>query len=373
MSRHADLTRRRFAQAAGVAALGSSLVPPAGLGTRDAVAGPMAADCAVSSDEPSKEEIRRQAACFQLVYDSGSRYVNDHSFVRAKDGRWHLFHIVGPVGKGCYDPGSEVSFGHAVSANLRTWQQADDVLSIAPQSRHEPHHLFAPFVCEKDGAYFLFYAGINQTLKIESMCLAGSDDLYHWEKHAFNPVFRPSRNWAEYSPNSGVWGCCRDAHVMAHPGYGHILYYVTWIKGTRGRRVALGAAVSDNLVSWQDAGPVLIRDSAAGYSTTSMESPCVLARDGRYFLFYKHRNETRLVVSADPLQFTDQQDRWFSIAHAAEVLEADGAWYISSCSRDLLDLKHEKSDRTKGLFLARIQWEAAGPVVAPLAAGPEVR
>jgi len=373
MSRHADLTRRQFAQAAGVAALGSSLVPPAGLGTQDAVAGPMAADRAVSSDEPSKEEIRRQAACFQLVYDSGSRYVNDHSFVRAKDGRWHLFHIVGPVGKGCYDPGSEVSFGHAVSANLRTWQQADDVLSIAPQSRHEPHHLFAPFVCEKDGAYSLFYAGINQTLKIESMCLARSDDLYRWEKHAFNPVFRPSRNWAEYSPNSGVWGCCRDAHIMAHSGYGHILYYVTWIKGTRGRRVALGAAVSDNLVSWQDAGPVLIRDSAAGYSTTSMESPCVLARDGRYFLFYKHRNETRLVVSADPLQFTDQQDRWFSIAHAAEVLEADGAWYISSCSRDLLDLKHEKSDRTKGLFLARIQWEATGPVVAPLAPGPEVR
>ena len=168
------------------------------------------------------------------MYDSGRRYVNDHSFIRGRDGKYHLFHIVGPVGKGCYDPGSEVSFGHAVSADLRTWQTADDVLSIDPASRHEPHHLFAPYVCEKDGTYFLFYAGINQTLKIESMCLACSDDLFHWRKHAFNPVFRPSRNWAEYAPNSGVWGCCRDAHVMAHADYGYILYYVTWIKGTQG-------------------------------------------------------------------------------------------------------------------------------------------
>lgn len=373
MSPNASLSRRQFARKALAACIGSSLVLPIRTVSQIASGGPLPSAGAGAPPEVSADELRRQASCFQLVYDSGTRYVNDHSFIRGRDNRWHLFHIVGPVGKGCYDPGSEVSFGHAVSTDLRTWQPASDMLSVDPDSKHEPHHLFAPYVCEKDGTYFMFYAGINQTLKIESMCLARSGDLCRWEKHPFNPVFRPSRNWAEYSPNSGVWGCCRDAHVMAHPGYGYILYYVTWIKGTGGRRVALGAAVSDNLVSWQDAGPVLIRDSAAGYSTTSLESPCVVARDGRYFLFYKHRNETRLVVSTDPLQFSDQQDRWFSIAHAAEVFEADGQWYISSCSRDLLDLKHEESDRTKGLFLASIRWDTAGPVVAPLAPRPAVQ
>jgi hypothetical protein len=184
-----------------------------------------------------------------------------------------------------------------------------------------------------------------------------------------HPVFRPSRNWAEYAPRSGTWGCCRDAHVIAHPDYGHIQYYVTWIKGTAGRRVALGAAVSDNLVAWQDAGPVMIRDRADGFSTTSMESPCVVAKDGRYYMFYKHRNETRLVVSDDPLQFTDKEDVCFSIAHAAEVFEAGGRWHISSCSRDLLDLKHEKTDRTQGLFLANIEWAATGPAVTPFRVG----
>jgi hypothetical protein len=162
-----------------------------------------------------------------------------------------------------------------------------------------------------------------------------------------------------------VWACCRDPHVLAHPRYGYILYYVTWIKGTNARLVALGAAVSENLVSWQDAGPVMVREMAAEHSTTSMESPCVVARNNRYYLFYKHRDETRLAVSDDPLQFTDKPDRWFSVAHAAEVFEAGGQWYISSCSRDADDLRHAHTDRTRGLFLASIEWHDALPTVVP--------
>jgi hypothetical protein len=41
-------------------------------------------------------------------------------------------------------------------------------------------------------------------------------------------------------------------------------------------------------------------------------------------------------------------------------------WPIASL-RDLLDVKHEKTDRTKGLFLASLRWESSGPVVAPFA------
>jgi beta-fructofuranosidase len=311
--------------------------------------------------------MRKQAECFRLVYDSGPRYVNDHSFVQGKDGTYHLFHIVGPVGKGCYDPGSEVSFGHATSRDLLAWKPAPSVLAIDPDSSHEPHHIFAPYVCAKDGIYFLYYAGINQELKAESMCLATSADLFHWSKHPSNPVFRPSRHWADYEPGSGTWGCCRDPHVLKHSKLGHILYFVTWIKGTRARLVALGAAVSPNLVSWQDAGPVMIREMATEHSTTSMESPCVVERDGLYYLFYKHRDETRLAVSDDPLKFTDKDDAWFSVAHAAEVFEAGGKWYVSSCSRDLLDVRHEKTDRTKGLYLACIQWENRKPRIMPFA------
>ncbi len=306
--------------------------------------------------------------CFALVYQPAGRYVNDHGLVRGPDGLWHLFHIVGPTGKGCYDLGSEVSFGHAVSPDLLTWETRPDVLSIDPASRHEPHHLFAPYVIEREGVYYLFYSGINTDLKMESLCLATSRDLYTWEKHPANPVFRPSTSWAEYRPGSGTWACCRDPHVLPHSDYGYIMYYVTWLRDTGFRLVALGAAVSDNLVSWQDVGPAMIREFASESSTTSMESPCVVAKGGLYYLFYKHRNGTRLAVSDDPLRFTDQEDRFFSPAHAAEVFEADGRWYMTHCSRVLGDVEHKWSDRTRGLYLAGLEWEGKEPRVVPLAA-----
>ena len=303
---------------------------------------------------------------FRLVYQPEGRYVNDHSFVRGPDGKWHLFHIVGPIGRSCYDDGAEISFGHAVSSDLLTWGAQPDVLAIDPGSRHEPHHLFAPYVIAHEGVYYLFYSGINLDLKMESMCVATSRDLYAWEKHPANPVFRPSTAWAQYRPGSGTWACCRDPHVIPHPEYGFIMYYVTWMRDTHFRLVALGAALSDNLLTWQDAGPVMVREFASDFSTTSMESPCVVFREGLYYLFYKHRDGTRLAVSDDPLCFTDKEDEPFSPAHACEVFEAEGRWYVSHCSRELEDVGHQYSDRTQGLWLAGIEWESGTPrVVSP--------
>jgi arabinan endo-1,5-alpha-L-arabinosidase len=309
--------------------------------------------------------ITAQSACFKLVYDSGERYVNDHCIIRGNDGLFHLFHIVGPVGKTWYDHETETSIGHATSTNLEDWEIQPDILHKDPQLTHEAFHIYAPYVAEKDKTFHLFYSGNNMDSMSESMCLAVSEDLFHWEKYPYNPIFRPSRSWAEYNPGSGIWACCRDAHVLMCPEYGYVLYYVTWIKGTRGMIVALGAAISENLVLWQDVGPVMIRERAIGHATTSMESPCVVKRGDLYYLFYKHRDETRLVISDDPLNFTDKEDCWFSAAHAAEVLQIEGKWYISSCSRQLEDIQHKYSDRTRGLSLACLKWDELMPEIVP--------
>jgi len=310
------------------------------------------------------QAVRAQARCFQLVYDSGPRYVNDHCFVE-RNGLVHLFHIVGPVGKGCYDAGSEVSFGHATSADLRDWEACEDVLSADPDLPFERDHVFAPYVTRDGETYFMFYAGIDMGSRRESMCLATSRDLFAWTKHPFNPVFRPSRYWAEHGASPDIWGCCRDPHVLVHPDYGYILYYVAWLKDTGGRLVAIGSAVSDNLYSWQDAGPVMVREMATDGGTASMESPCVVEREGQYYLFYKHRDGTRVVVSDDPFRFTHREDEWFSCAHAAEIFQVAGRWYISSCSREPADLYHERSDRTRGLYLACLEWQDGKPMITP--------
>ncbi len=315
--------------------------------------------------QKSTAAMEEQSRCFRLVYDIAPQYVNDHCFLREENGNIHLFHIAGLIGKRCYDAGNEVTFGHATSRDLVEWKREADCLSNDPNSRHEPDHICAPYVCNAGGKYFLLYGGGNVKSQIEAMCLACSDDLYNWTKHPANPIFRPSRHWAEHEPFSGLWGCCRDPHVISHPDHGYILYYVAWIKGTRGNLAALGAAISDNLISWQDIGPVMIRERANEYSTASMESPCVVEREGRFYLFYKHRDETRLAVSEDPFNFADKQDIWFSVAHAAEIFEIKGRWYISSCSRELLDVRHEKTDRTKGLYLACLDWTGDMPCVVP--------
>ncbi len=145
---------------------------------------------------PLKIEYRHQSICFKKVYSPQSRYVNDHCILRGKDHLFHLFHIVGPSGKKCYDPISEITFGHATSKDLLQWKEEPDCLSTDPQSEHEAHHIFAPYVFERGGRYYMFYSGINTKTQAESMCLASSIDLFDWTKHTGNPIFHPGASWA---------------------------------------------------------------------------------------------------------------------------------------------------------------------------------
>jgi hypothetical protein len=54
------------------------------------------------------------------------------------------------------------------------------------------------------------------------------------------------------------------------------------------------------------------------------------------------------------------------VAHAAEVFEHGGRWYLSHCSRDPEDLAHARTDRTRGLYLAGLEWGERLPRVVPL-------
>ncbi len=157
----------------------------------------------------SAQEIERQTACFSLVYDPAPAYVNDHCFTIDRESAIHLFHITGTSGRSPYFPGNEVSFGHAVSQDLRSWKAQPNLLSPDPSTAYEPDHIYAPFVIHKDQRFYMYYAGVSKKALLESICLAWSDDLHHWEKFPFNPIFRPSIHWAQYEPFSNIWGCCR--------------------------------------------------------------------------------------------------------------------------------------------------------------------
>lgn len=305
---------------------------------------------------------------FQKVFEVPGRYVNDHCLVRL-EGQFHLFYIDGEVGQGCYDPGNETIIGHATAADmLGPWEVQAPALVHDPSLPWEERGIFAPFVIAVGDRSYMFYSSHNLA-GAQYMCLATSEDLVTWERHAANPLFVPSKSWAYW--DEGAPTSCRDPHVVPHEAYGYIMYWVGDMNEPRDHS-CIAASVSRDLVHWQEVGPVMIRHhSDLEMLTCKTESPCVIRRSMRwdggppedlYFLFYRHGNGTKVCVSRDPLDFHGRDSVMFSTAHAAEIVEFDGQWTVTNCSRPPGDLAH-KEDRRHGLWVARMEWQNGWPVV----------
>lgn len=301
---------------------------------------------------------KAQADAFKLVFEVEGRYVNDHHIIE-HNGVYHLFYIDGEVGKHCYTPGNEVIIGHATSEDLYTWISHEPALVADPSIPWESAHIFAPFVIEKGGKFYMLYSGDTQT-KAQSIGLAVSDDLWTWTRCEFNPVFRPSRSWAFWDPKEGCSG--RDPHVIYHPDYGYIMYFVADMKHNP-KQSAIGCAFSDNLVTWQDGGPVLVKNhSNLEAIACKTESPFVLERDGLWYLFYRHGNGTKFSISDSPVDWTGRDTFYFGPCHAAEILTRGGQWYVTHCGRAPHDIEH-KNHRSRGLYIAPMHWEGWRPVI----------
>ena len=66
------------------------------------------------------------------------------------------------------------------------------------------------------------------------------------------------------------------------------------------------------------------------------------------------------VISDDPLDFQHHEAYFLATSHASEIFEWQGRWYITSCSRPVEDVEH-KQDRTRGLYLAGMEWDGIRP------------
>src|SRR5262245_185272 len=141
----------------------------------------------------SSTQVKILTGRFDEVHRSHARYFNDHCLIRHDD-VWHFFGIVGPIGRSCYDEGSEVSFAHATSRDLLQWQECPDVLTVTG-SGPDSHHVFAPHVLFKDGLFHMFYTGVDGKRR-QRICLATSIDLFSWQRSDANPLIVPSLFWA---------------------------------------------------------------------------------------------------------------------------------------------------------------------------------
>lgn len=244
------------------------------------------------------------------------RYVNDHSIVRAEDGRWHLFGITSHA-EGDFSE-QERYFVHAATATASLDQPMEELGKVCDNGVRA----WAPGVIAHDGRYYMYY-GPSPTR------FATSDELGHWMENEIRFHDAP------------LDAAHRDHFVLPH-GDGHWLMYAT---GIHKRCGVISVFESNNLVDWRFLRYALRTTHDAPYNPPwgATESPFVVQREGLYYLFMTYTNcaeenyhNTLVFLSADPTDFSEydgSEERIHArlFAHAPEILRDGESWYITTC------------------------------------------
>ncbi|WP_405132734.1 glycosyl hydrolase family 32 [Nocardia sp. NBC_01388] len=258
-----------------------------------------------------------RAGAFRRVFEpqgeGGRWYVNDHTVIRAGDGRWHLFGI---THREPADPFDETVFGHATAAELAgPWVQESPALTV--DREYGETHLWAPFVVRDGARYFMFYDGGGADRTATGMNLATSTDLFEWTRHPGGPMFRDGYD-------------ARDPMVL-RIGEWWVMYYCATGTRTGGNHV-VAYRTSTDLLQW---GPrrIAYTDPTAGTEAGNTESPFVVPHGGYWYLFIGPRPEyvgTEIFRSTDPFHFQPQDRVGHIAAHAAEVVADGDSFWITA-------------------------------------------
>lgn len=139
-----------------------------------------------------------------------------------------------------------------------------------------------------------------------------------------------------------------------------MMYWVAELNARFGSGLGcVAASISEDLLDWQEIGPVFHMRNWDGYRTRSVESPCMVKKDGRFWLFFKHGWWTYVVAADSPWDFQGRPPVRLGFAHAAEIFEWKGRWFITHCSGDPADYEYRRT-RRRGLFLGELDWPEGG-------------
>lgn len=267
--------------------------------------------------------------------EKNGNYVNDHSLVKGPDGKWHLYGITSFDG----NPSNERYFVHGVGESL------EDEFTEVGRAIDRGTLAWAPCVINKDENYYMFY-GPSPT------SLAVSFDMYEW--FGTNVTLK----------NEPLMGAHRDHFVLKIDENKYLMY----VSGICNKRGAVSCFSSSDLLTWNFENFALTSGENAPLDPAwgAFESPFVVKKDGLYYLFVTYTdcssanyNDTLVFCSEDPKSFGEYNgevggakpiERIF--AHAGEILEENGRYYITTCGWNRKPIPHKGA-----VSVARLEWD----------------
>lgn len=240
--------------------------------------------------------------------------------------------------------------------------------TLEPEPILIPEHPYEALGCEDprlvrlEGTYVLTYVGKAATYGGGRICLAASDDLYHWRKHG--PILHP---------RPGRWN---DGQVKAGaiaPFQVKGQYVMFFLGERRPWHTAIGIAYSHDLVHWEEPKDNLVlRPRPGHFDSQGVEpGPPPVLTDAGILLVYNGWDARRvhcvgaaLLDAEDPRRVLARTERpllqpeapWEQHGQVPNVVFATGLVYDSAIYR----LYYGAADRVIGLARVPLPGDAHG-------------
>ena len=305
--------------------------------------------------EQRQREIFDQPCAFKLVY-SPENGINAHVILRGPD-CWHMLYGNNVL--------PNLAKYHATSEDLLSWTTQEPILHSGPSGALDHYELDNGSVIEQDGKWYMLYFARPTAQASRRICLAVSDDLWHWRKipDEHTAVFIPSSSWSGWTEDAGAQ-YCKDPWVIRHQDR-FIMYYVC--RNKHGDS-CVAVASSEDLIHWQDDGPVVttrwINDPLIG--PAGFEDPRIVQRDGKFYLFASYFWGWQYAIGDDPFHFGPF--RVMGPWHSSNMFRDGERWYISHVMQNVgkANVRASKREPYRGLYLAGLVWAGDYPFVTDL-------
>jgi sucrose-6-phosphate hydrolase SacC (GH32 family) len=220
-------------------------------------------------------------ACSQQGWFPTEFGLKDHSVF------WHdgFYYVVAN-----YLPG-ERQFAYARSQDLCNWEELSPVLSQRTPGTWDERAVWAPFVFEEGGIYFMYFTGVTKDYTQSIMLATTADPSNPQSWQVQDLLFQPQHLGTSWAPNT--WADCRDPSILK---FGSLYYMVYTGRDVDGRIIGLALSTSP-AGPWLDWGAVVTEPDPVGM----LESPALFQRGQQVYLFYNDTlNGERYRIASHP-------------------------------------------------------------------------